>query len=72
MPSESPAERFGAALELFDLALEMIRKNTIRKNPNCTEEEIEQQIQTWLSKRPGAEYGDAEGTPISWPRKTNS
>lgn len=60
-------ERFKRNMEItFDLyqaAEDMMRQNLRRRNPDATDEEIEEGIRQWLRHRPGAEYGDAEGRP---------
>lgn len=55
--------RMAMAADLFDTALQMIRQNTLRRNPAASEEEIDAAIRAWLAKCPGAEHGDGEGVP---------
>jgi hypothetical protein len=57
-------ERFGVALELADLAEEMLRSRLRRKHPEYDAAAIERAIDVWYSSRPGAEHGDASGRPI--------
>lgn len=45
-----------------------MRQNLRRRYPDASEVEIDAKLEEWLSERPGAEFGDAEGTPGSWPR----
>jgi hypothetical protein len=59
--------RFQTALALFDLAQRMMTQNLRRKHPAATEAEIEAHVRAWLQRRPGAEHGDADGSPIEWP-----
>jgi len=52
-----------AALELFDAGVAMMRQNLRRTDPHPDEDTIRARLQAWLATRPGAEHGDAEGTP---------
>jgi hypothetical protein len=61
------AERFQLALDLYDLSEGMLRQRLRRKHPQATEAELDAHIAAWLAHRPGAEQGDAEGRPITWP-----
>lgn len=56
------------AIELLDAAETLLRQRLKREHPAWSEAEIEQEIDRWYSTRPGAEYGDGEGTPGVWPR----
>jgi hypothetical protein len=56
-------ERMRIAFDLYETAEQMMRQNLRRRNPDATEEEIEQGIQEWLLRRPGAEHGDGPGRP---------
>jgi hypothetical protein len=70
MRSESiELERMRIALELVDLAEAMFRQRLRRERPARTEAEIDGLVQAWRERRPGAEHGDAEGTPVAWPRR---
>jgi hypothetical protein len=40
-----------------------MRQNLRRRNPEASEEEIEEGIREWLGRRPGAEHGDGVGRP---------
>lgn len=62
--SEDAVERFRAALDLADLAEEIMRANLRRRHPAATAEEIEDLLTHWYAQRPGAEHGDGEGIPI--------
>ena len=53
-----------AALDLFDLGIQLMRQNLIRENPRETSEQIEQRLAAWFRERPGAAFGDAQGRPI--------
>lgn len=61
-------ERFRIALELADLAEQMMRQKLRRQNPGADEAQIERMLDDWLARRPGAEFGDAEGIPVTLPR----
>ena len=61
-------ERFRLALELFDLGERMMRQKFRRGRPDATEDEVDAFVAKWLHERRGAELGDAEGRPVSWPR----
>jgi hypothetical protein len=66
LPPESPeAERFRMTLDLFDLGVQMYRQRMRRENPHGSEESVEAQVQAWLLRRPGAEFGDYPGRPSS-------
>lgn len=56
-------ERMRIAFDLYQVAEDMMRLNLRRRNPDATDAEIEQGIQNWLAKRPGAEHGDGVGVP---------
>jgi hypothetical protein len=65
---DQAAARLRLTLELFDTGVEMMRQNLRRANPGLTDAEIEGRLTTWLSERPGAEFGDAAGRRVDWPR----
>ena len=65
---ETPEERLRIAFELFELAEAMVRQNWRRKHPGASEADRAAAVIDWLSRRPGAEHGDAEGRPVVWPR----
>lgn len=56
------------ALELADLAEQMVRERCRRAHPEATEDEIEKKVLAWLHTRPGAEHGDAVGRVVVLPR----
>ncbi|HEX9820937.1 MAG TPA: hypothetical protein VGD07_15145 [Methylomirabilota bacterium] len=66
---DEAAARLRAALELFETGVEMMRQNLRRKHPTLTDLEIEARLTAWLSERPGAEFGDAVGRRVGWPRR---
>lgn len=51
------------AFELAEAAEQMKRLSLKRRDPEATEEEIDQAIREWYADRPGAEHGDGEGVP---------
>jgi hypothetical protein len=61
------AQNLEDALELADLAEKMVRARLRREHPDWTEEALDEQVLAWLHERPGAEHGDAEGTPVHRP-----
>jgi hypothetical protein len=60
-PESPEAERFRTALDLFDLGVQMYRQRTRREHPQYNEEAVEAEVQAWLLRRPGAEFGDFPG-----------
>ena len=63
------AARLRTAFDLFVAGRRMMRQNLKRRHPEATDREIDSRLRAWLRERPGAEYGDAVGRPIAWPRK---
>ena len=57
------------ALELCELAEEMLRERLRQVRPPLSTGEIEARIDAWYMHRPGAERGDAEGREVPWPRR---
>jgi hypothetical protein len=68
MCPDDAAERLRLALDLFAAGEALMRQNLRRRFPEASAAEIEERLAAWLSERPGAEFGDAEGRPTSWPR----
>ena len=64
---ETPADRLRVAFELHELAVRMLQQRYRREHADATEAEVEAAVAAWHSRRPGAEFGDAEGPPIPWP-----
>ncbi len=62
------AARLRLALDMFAAGEAMMRQTLRRRFPAETDAEIERRVGRWLSERPGAENGDAEGQRVSWPR----
>jgi hypothetical protein len=65
-PDDDPAERLRQALDLYDVGVDVMRQNLRRQHPDAGEEEIDALLAAWLEQRPGAEHGDAEGSPVDW------
>jgi len=66
--NEKAAARLRTALELFETGVEMMRKKLRRDHPGLADHEIEARVRAWLQDRPGAEFGDAVGRHVAWPR----
>ncbi len=62
-------ENLRTAFELHDFGVGVMRQNLRRQYPEARESEIDERLNDWLRERKGAEYGDAEGRPVSFPRK---
>lgn len=56
-------KRMELAFDLYEAAEEIMRQNLRRRNPEASEEEIEEGIREWLRRRPGAKHGDGVGRP---------
>jgi hypothetical protein len=65
--AEALATRLRVALDLCELGESMRRAQLRREHPHATSAEIEALLVRWLQTRPGAEYGDGWGRPLSWP-----
>ena len=68
--NEAVAARLRVALELFETGVEMKRQTLRRDHPDLIEDEIEARVAAWLRERPGAEFGDAVGRRVTWPRNS--
>ena len=62
--------RLRMALGMFETGVEMMRQKLRRDHPDLTDHEIEARVRAWLQERPGAEFGDAVGRHVSWPRRS--
>jgi hypothetical protein len=62
------AIRLDLALDLFETGEAMMRAVLRRRRPGASAAAIEDELRAWLATRPGAEYGDGQGVPCSWPR----
>lgn len=56
------------AIELLDAAESLLQQRLRRDHPTWSDAEIEREIDRWYATRPGAEWGDGEGTLGTWPR----
>jgi len=65
---ESAARRLAVALDLSETGIQMMLQNLRRRYPRAGDRKIRELLDTWMTERPGAELGDAEGTPVPWPR----
>jgi hypothetical protein len=63
------AARLRLALDMFETGVEMMRRNLRRAHPTLSDAEIEIRLCAWLADRPGAEFGDAVGRRVDWPRR---
>ena len=52
-------------LDLFETGLELMRQNLRRDHPDASGDEIDPRLRAWLHTRPGAEYGDCPGQPVT-------
>jgi hypothetical protein len=59
------AARLRTAFDLFETGVEMRRQQLRRAHPGLADSEIEALVGAWLRERPGAEFGDAVGRPIT-------
>jgi hypothetical protein len=62
---ETVADRLLATLEMWEDGMTIMRENLRRRMPEATEDEIEAALDAWLCDRPP----DADGVPVSWPRR---
>lgn len=60
--------RLKTALELQRAGVAMMRQSLARRYPDESEQEIGRRLTAWLQDRPGAEFGDGVGRPVTWPR----
>jgi hypothetical protein len=67
--SEAAARRLQLALDLFRAGEEMMRQRLRREHPGISPLDLESKLVAWLETRPGAEFGDAPGRPVPWPRR---
>jgi hypothetical protein len=65
---DQAAARLRVALEMFETGVQMMRQNLRRNHPTLSDAEIEARVTAWLWERPGAEFGDAIGRRVPWPR----
>lgn len=65
MPVSTPASRLRLALDLFDLGEQMMRARLAREHPEWTGTHVQAAVEEWLRQRPGAQYGDCPGRPVT-------
>ncbi|MFL5408963.1 MAG: hypothetical protein ACJ79O_24350 [Myxococcales bacterium] len=63
------ADRLRAALDLHQFGKAMMRECLRREHPEKGDVELDDLLRRWLEERPGAEQGDGDGRPVSWPRR---
>jgi hypothetical protein len=68
---EIASARLRTAFDLFTSGERMMRQNLRRKHPDASVAEIQEMLWKWLMQRPGAEYVDGVGRPVTWPRKAS-
>jgi hypothetical protein len=61
-------ERIRLALDMYATGEALMRQRICREHPDLLPAEVEARLCDWLQTRPGAEQGDAEGRPGTWPR----
>jgi hypothetical protein len=67
---QAAARRLQLAFDLFRTGEDMMREKLRREHPGLSPREIEAKLVAWLQTRPGAEFGDAAGRPVPWPRRS--
>ena len=65
----TPAQKLRLSLDMFAYGCDMMRQNLRRAHPDADDAAIEELLRAWLRTRPGAEHGDGEGRPGTWPRR---
>ncbi len=65
---DEPFYPMAIAFELFEAGCQMRAQRHRREHPEATDSEVEAVVNAWISERPGAEFGDAEGIPVTLPR----
>lgn len=68
MPLSREARRLRTAFELFEAGVRMMTERLRRRHPQASPAELEALLREWLLSRPGADTGDADGVPGTWPR----
>lgn len=53
------------ALELTELGAQLQAQRYRREHPGASDADVAQFVRAWMLDRPGAPYGDADGTPGS-------
>jgi hypothetical protein len=65
-------ERMRLTFDLYATGEALMRQRICRENTGLSPSEVEVRLVAWLQTRPGAEHGDAEGQPGTWPRTRKS
>lgn len=65
LPKLTPSEKLRIAMELAEVGYEMMREKLRREHPDESDEQIQERLTAWLHHRPGAEYGDCVGRPVT-------
>ncbi|HSF97472.1 MAG TPA: hypothetical protein VLA55_02165 [Ornithinibacter sp.] len=65
MSATTPEERLRIALDLADVAEQMMRTKLRREHPEYDEAQREAAMERWIQERPGAPFGDYPGPPSS-------
>ena len=68
---EIASAKLRTAFDLFTAGERMMGQNLRRRHLDASPTEIEEMLWAWLMNRPGAEYGDGVGRPVTWPRKAS-
>jgi hypothetical protein len=63
------AQRLEQALELAELAQEIVEMRLRRLHPQASQAEIEDMLVEWRLERPGAPDGDAFGRVVTLPKR---
>ena len=66
--TDDGAARLESALAMWQDGVDIMRENLRRRDPAASPEAIEAALDAWLTTRPGAEHGDGDGVPGTWPR----
>ena len=61
--SDGGGARLLAALDMFEVGIQMQRSRLRREHPDAADTEIADMLEAWLLDRPGAPHGDAVGRP---------
>ena len=65
-PSEI-IQRMRTTLDLFELGEKMLRQRLRRERPEDSDNEIEEAVHAWRTKKHNADLGDAPGRLRRWP-----
>jgi hypothetical protein len=66
--ASATAERMRLTFDLYATGEALMRQRLCREHPELSPTEVEARLSAWLQTRPGAERGDAQGHPGTWPR----